>query len=472
MKPIITSSLRIVARDDRFLDNKVGSRGEVFYDALENTLRVYNGDDKGGNTLARTDLTNVPNQVFANKVLATVDLGSVAVDDMPPVNPQPGNFWLNSKSGTIYVYFVSQWIQFTPYFNSSGPGDLQFPASPNLNDTFSSGNFTWKWNGVTWNLEQDLNSTFGTLTVNTQLNINGTVSGLSLTDNSDVAFNNLATGQFLVYNGISSKWENASSTFQGGTITNPLIINNSTPTTNASSGALRVTGGVGIGDDLFVGGTITVEDESLDLRNSAEIKFYNTANTRFVGFSAPDSIPADRIWILPSADGTAGQFLRTNGAGVLSWASASGAGGGTPPGGNDTQVQFNDNGIFEGDDNFTYNVGDQLVTVPKLTATGKIDVQSTTASTNTTTGSVTTAGGVGIAGQLNVGGAVNKFTGNTASTSTITGTIVVTGGMGVSGAINAGSTVSSNTEPTTAQHLTTKKYVDANILAFSVAFGA
>lgn len=40
----------------------------------------------------------------------------------------------------------------------------------------------------------------------------------------------------------------------------------------------------------------------------------------FVGFRAPDSIAASAIWQLPSADGTSGQVLQTNGAGVLSWA--------------------------------------------------------------------------------------------------------------------------------------------------------
>ena len=40
---------------------------------------------------------------------------------------------------------------------------------------------------------------------------------------------------------------------------------------------------------------------------------------QYVGFKAPDSIAANVIWVLPSADGTAGQVLSTNGAGVLSW---------------------------------------------------------------------------------------------------------------------------------------------------------
>jgi peptidoglycan hydrolase CwlO-like protein len=43
----------------------------------------------------------------------------------------------------------------------------------------------------------------------------------------------------------------------------------------------------------------------------------NGAN--YVGFRAPDSLGADMVWTLPSADGTNGQVLQTNGSGALSW---------------------------------------------------------------------------------------------------------------------------------------------------------
>lgn len=46
---------------------------------------------------------------------------------------------------------------------------------------------------------------------------------------------------------------------------------------------------------------------------------------------------------LPSADGTSGQFLKTDGAGTLSFAAAS-----TAPGGSTTQVQYNNAGAFAG----------------------------------------------------------------------------------------------------------------------------
>ena len=45
-----------------------------------------------------------------------------------------------------------------------------------------------------------------------------------------------------------------------------------------------------------------------------ELRFYE--GTNYVGFEAP-ALTGDQIWVLPSADGTSGQFLQTNGSGTL-----------------------------------------------------------------------------------------------------------------------------------------------------------
>lgn len=51
----------------------------------------------------------------------------------------------------------------------------------------------------------------------------------------------------------------------------------------------------------------------------------------YVGFKAPSNITANKIWTLPAADGTNGQVLSTNGAGVLSWVTGTGGGAETDP---------------------------------------------------------------------------------------------------------------------------------------------
>lgn len=332
---------------------------------------------------------------------------------------------------------------------------INFPNQPALNEVFTSGNVSWRWSGESWVLVP---------------------KSISLDDLSDVTAPSPTNQQILGYNQQTLNWEpitiNLPTPFNGGTITNPLVINNASGTTGLNSGALRVGGGAAVTENLFVGGTLIVEDQELQLRASSNIKFFNSDNTRFVGFQAPASVTVDRTYILPGADGTAGQFLRTNGSGTLTWASAAGAGGGTPAGGLTGQIQFNDSETFAGDAGLTFNANTQLLTAPNATMTGAVAMTATTESTSTTTGVLTVSGGVAITKQLNVGGAVNTFVGNTNSTSTTTGTIIVTGGMGISNAMHIGSTVSADTAPTNAEHLTNKRYVDANVLAFSVAFGA
>jgi hypothetical protein len=79
------------------------------------------------------------------------------------------------------------------------------------------------------------------------------------------------------------------------------------------------------------GTVLTLSDSSLTssvnliLQNQKEIRFSETTanGTNYVGFKAPASLSADKIWVLPTADGTAGQFLKTDGSGNLSFDSLS-----------------------------------------------------------------------------------------------------------------------------------------------------
>jgi len=52
------------------------------------------------------------------------------------------------------------------------------------------------------------------------------------------------------------------------------------------------------------------------------IQFYNNANTYSVGIKGPSCGTSNVTWTLPSADGTNGQVLQTNGSGTLSFAAA------------------------------------------------------------------------------------------------------------------------------------------------------
>lgn len=58
----------------------------------------------------------------------------------------------------------------------------------------------------------------------------------------------------------------------------------------------------------------------------------------------------DYTLVFPITAGSIGQFLQTDGSGNLSWSSAT-----TEPAGNDTEVQYNDNGSFAGSSAFTFD---------------------------------------------------------------------------------------------------------------------
>ena len=88
---------------------------------------------------------------------------------------------------------------------------------------------------------------------------------------------------------------------------------------------------------LMAAGTLTADSLTTDTQkslqvgpfgvaagNTGEVRYLELAATgvNYVGFKAADSLAGDQIWTLPTADGTVGQLLKTNGAGVLGWIDA------------------------------------------------------------------------------------------------------------------------------------------------------
>ncbi len=98
-------------------------------------------------------------------------------------------------------------------------------------------------------------------------------------------------------------------------------------------GKIRTTGDMSVDGSLNANtggsfGTLTTNG-SVDFQATGslaqEVRFRDNDNSNYVGFKAPGTITANKIWVLPNADGTASQALVTDGAGNLSWASAGGA---------------------------------------------------------------------------------------------------------------------------------------------------
>jgi hypothetical protein len=72
-------------------------------------------------------------------------------------------------------------------------------------------------------------------------------------------------------------------------------------------------------------GDITVYGGNTTLNAQGDLRFADSDSSNWVAFQAPATVSSNVTWTLPSADGTSGQALTTNGSGTLSWASAAAA---------------------------------------------------------------------------------------------------------------------------------------------------
>jgi cytoskeletal protein CcmA (bactofilin family) len=164
----------------------------------------------------------------------------------------------------------------------------------------------------------------------------------------------------------------------GAFTTTSVAISDATGSTSTATGALTVGGGVGIVENLFVGGTGKIED-------------------------ATDATTT-----------TSGALQVVGGLGVAKSVHA---------------VTFR-GATLTGTNLYGTLSGSNAATVTTLTASGSVDVTDATGSTSTATGSLTVGGGVGIVENLFVGG-TGKIENDTDATTTTSGALQVVGGLGV-----------------------------------------
>ena len=123
----------------------------------------------------------------------------------------------------------------------------------------------------------------------------------------------------------------------------------------------------------------------------------------YVGFKAPLSIAASKIWELPGADGTNGQVLTWTTGGILTWTSVSGSVsvGGT----NNGDIQYKSSTSLGGSANLNYDATNNELKVLNYNPTNS----ASTAALKILTGTAWTGSG---SGTLIAGNAVTGFTGN------------------------------------------------------------
>jgi len=311
-------------------------------------------------------------------------------------------------------------------FNNAG----SFGASPNL--TFNSATSLLFLQG----------SAFISNTINTSSLISNTISATSATVSGNIVVGNV-TGANLI-----------SANFISGTLTTNsqlninylgnvgwLNVDTNVPTGNGNINFNGSLIGSGVASNILITGNINAG-------NYVEANFFvgriataNQPNITNVGTLTGLTVngisnlgPVGNLKIL---GGNSGFVLSTDGTGNLNWISQSGGGNGTP-GGSNTQVQFNDDGNFSGSANFTFNTNTsnlningntnvngivRSVTYVSTVSTGSppLQVSSTTPVANL---AVETAGTVRNSAQPNIT-SVGTLTSLTVNGNTTTGNLVV-----------------------------------------------
>jgi hypothetical protein len=127
---------------------------------------------------------------------------------------------------------------------------------------------------------------------------------------TDATQNNSITAAFITAN-TPSHVANSAAIYANGAFTKA---NNALANTSGTlAGNLNITGNVGIGIDL--------PGSRLDVKGTLRL---SGATSGYVGL-APAADAGSTTYTLPTADGTTGQVLSTNGSGTLSWATAGGS---------------------------------------------------------------------------------------------------------------------------------------------------
>jgi hypothetical protein len=96
-------------------------------------------------------------------------------------------------------------------------------------------------------------------------------------------------------------------------------ITGNTGSGSTTTGALIVSGGVGIGGSLNVH-SISKFSDHLEIKTQKELRLYNGADSFYVALKAGNVASSSKTFTLPIDYGISGEYLQTNGSGTLTWA--------------------------------------------------------------------------------------------------------------------------------------------------------
>jgi len=422
----IFPGVRIVPRDEDYLDRKSGSRGEIFFDKDNQSLRIFDGANVGGTHILTP--TNVAKQITSSGVATVTFSTTVARNAGDTANVYYYNGVENPELTLVvgYTYVFDQTDLTNLYFpNSNGTTLNQHPlnfSSDDANGELGSGtaylnNVLYIIDGVTVNKTQywakfataTTRSVQITVTSNTPSTLyiwcknhsgmgnsitvaepgaGGGGASLAVSDTApssptqgDIWYNSTSAKLYVyVQDTDSSQWVQPAAPAPGtllglgiadGTNGQALKTDGAGNFSfgDVSSTFADLTGkpttiaGYGITDALALGTSSTTALAGDTSIPDGTFASLTSKPTTLAGYGITDGYAnTDVDAHLNQSNPTSGYVLSWNGS-DYAWAANTGA-----PGGSTTQVQFNNAGAFNGDSDFTYNSTTNTLTVPNISS--------------------------------------------------------------------------------------------------------
>lgn len=235
-----------------------------------------------------------------------------------------GETWLDGRSAlanaVLKVYNGTQWVPANGFNVDNTTGNFQLSKTLTVSTLIVNGSGSAAYvrlPNATNSDESTLPTSAGAIYFNTTTN---TFKGYNGTTWGDISSGNLSS-----LNVTGNAQINGTLTVDG----NVTLGNDNTIDTLTVNATVSLTGNASVGtsssNTLTIASSTTFTSPTRHV-NQQPARFYSgtVSGSNYVALRAPSSIAANVTWTLPNADGTAGQFLQTNGSGSLTWASSQG----------------------------------------------------------------------------------------------------------------------------------------------------